>query len=175
MVKEIPLTDGYVALVDDEDYERVMRHRWHAEIERRPGKGRPDVVYARRSINCGKYPDGRQKIRGERLHHFILGTRERTDHIDLNGLNNQKANLRVVTSSQNGANRRKKLTSASRFKGLSIVAGRGIWRARIQVNGQYRHLGYFHNEEEAARAYDRAAAEAFGEFALLNFPEELAA
>jgi len=166
MVREIPLTQGYVALVDDEDYDRVMQFKWHVDIEKRPGKSRPDVLYARRS-----YKVGGKKVRCERMHHFILGSRERVDHADLNGLNNQRSNLRHVSASQNCANRRKSQYSRSQYKGVSYVSERGNWRVVVGHHGKSIHVGCFRDEEEAARAYDERALAIHGEFARLNFPE----
>jgi hypothetical protein len=95
------------------------------------------------------------------------------DHINGNGLDNRKENLRVVTVVENARNSRGKVRSRkSQYKGVSFCIGRkSPWRATIEAGGHgQKHLGYFSTEEEAARAYDQAAAEVFGEFAFLNFP-----
>lgn len=159
-VREIPLSDGkHVALVDECDYEVMCRFTWHVHRDRR---GR---VYARRWI-------GKRHVH---MHREILGVAERriqVDHIDGNGLNNTRGNLRVATNQQNSWNHRphrrrtKPAERHSRHNGVSWYANR--WRARITVSGRTRHLGRFETENEAALAYNVAAREAFGEFARLN-------
>ena len=94
------------------------------------------------------------------------------DHIDGNSLNNRRSNLRICTPRQNTANRAKTRNGTSRFKGVHFCTRDRKWRAQIGVDGARRFIGDFDDEVEAARAYDRKAAELFGEFAYLNFPEE---
>jgi len=101
------------------------------------------------------------------MHTFLTGW-PMVDHRNGNGLDNRRANLRPATKSQNGANRLIAASNKSGFKGVDLKKGR--WRAQIKVVGSKIHLGYFDLAEEAARAYDMAAIEAFGEFATLNFP-----
>ncbi len=153
MPVEIPLTRGYVALVDDADAERVLRHQWHAV----PGAG--SIVYAR-SSNRGVLPD--------RMHRWLLQPPEPLviDHIDGDGLNNQRSNLRICTRQQNAANRRGK----GKYKCVKpTVGGLSFWSS-ITCNGVTEYLGSFATEEAAARAYDEAAVRLFGDFAQLNFP-----
>lgn len=157
-VGEVPLggskAAGRVALVDEADYELAMQYRWHVfETER---NGRP----------CGPYARS-----GHMFMHTLLTGSLYVDHADLNGLNNRRSNLRPATISQNNANQRPRLGAASRFKGVTLRRTDGYWQARIIVNGRRRSLGYFRDEEQAARAYDVAALEVHGEFAYLNFPE----
>jgi hypothetical protein len=92
------------------------------------------------------------------------------DHRDQNRTNNRLSNLRLATYSQNGANRRKKDGTSSRFRGVSWFKRKRKWVASISPNYQSKHLGYFHDEIDAAIARDAAAIEAFGDFAQLNFP-----
>lgn len=144
---------GRVAMVDDADYELVMRYRWHVfEVER---NGRPNGPYARSDHT---------------FMHTLLTGWARVDHADLNGLNNQRLNLRSATIAQNNANQGVRLGSRSRFKGLTWKHRERLWQVRITVAGRRRSLGYFRDEEAAARAYDAAALMAWGEFAHLNFP-----
>ena len=98
--------------------------------------------------------------------HFLL-----VDHINRNGLDNRKANLRTATYTQNSRNRQKTNKNTwSKYKGVTFDYRRKKWLARIVVNRKKRHLGSFNNELDAGRAYDRAAGELYGEFAVLNFP-----
>jgi hypothetical protein len=170
----IPLTQGYSALVDVEDYERVSFFHWHAAPQRRKD-GSIKNVYARHSST--------KKHSSQLLHRFILelekADKRLVDHINHNGLDCTRANLRVATISQNVANGRKQTTfcrkaPSSPFKGVTWRKSDKKWQAQIIVNGKYIHLGYFLNEVVAAKAYDAAARKHFGEFALLNFPEIVA-
>jgi hypothetical protein len=157
---EIPLTRGLVAVVDPEDAERVLAFgKWHVAVG---GRGR--TVYARTWLR----PNGRRQV-GVLLHTFLTGW-PRTDHIDGDGLNNRRSNLRPATNAQNMRNAPLRRDSVSGYKGVAWDKYR--WRAHIRVDGRRLHLGMFADPAEAARAYDAAAREHFGEFARLNFPEE---
>jgi len=92
------------------------------------------------------------------------------DHINHNGLDNRKANLRLATKSQNAWNSSGR-RGRSGFKGVSFEKKTGLWRASIAYHGEKKYLGNFHDKREAAKAYDRAAKKYHGEFASLNFPE----
>ena len=93
------------------------------------------------------------------------------DHINGNGLDNRKANLRLATGTQNGYNRRKtRKRTWSKYKGVTFDKRRKKWEGKIVINGRKQHLGSFTNELDAGRAYDEAAKKYHGEFALLNFP-----
>ena len=95
------------------------------------------------------------------------------DHIDGNGLNNLRENLRVCTNAENSRNARQYKKTASKFKGVSRADSKSKpWKARLKYNYKEVHIGIFKTQEEAARAYDEKAKELFGEFAHLNFPEE---
>lgn len=151
---------GLVAFVDEEDFDRLSVYKWFAFPLPGSKAGRH---YAMRIF---KLPDGRQS--SERMHQAVAG-HTHPDHIDGDGLNNQRANLRRATTAQNGANRRSNVGSSSRFKGVTWHKGDKRWQASIKVDGRNRYLGSFRSEEDAARAYDAAAAEAWGEYARLNF------
>ena len=162
-MKGIKLSQGYVAIVDDYDYERVATHKWFAKVEvRADGTVR---VYAMRTV---------RSLRGGRttkfLHRFILDTPTgmHTDHINGNGLDNRRSNLRVCTNAENRRNQRSQTGRSSKFKGVNWHKMAAKWRAQVKVDGKTKHLGYFASEIDAARAYDTAALKYFGEFALLN-------
>lgn len=164
MTKEIYLTRGKVAIVDDEDYERLKQYHWRALVT-------PHSTYANRSVL-----HGRRRRRGEKscvlMHREIMNCQpgEEVDHKDGNGLNNQKSNLRKCTSSQNKANRRREKDNRSGYKGVCWHSLSGKWMARVGVNNKSVYLGLYTTAEEAAKARDKAALEHFGEFARLNFP-----
>ena len=158
-MREIPLSLGLVALVDDADYEAVMAAG--------PWSARPcgRTVYAQRAR---RLDDGRPTT--EQLHTFLTG-RPYVDHQNGDGLDNQRGNLRPTTHGQNMFNRRLYKNSTSGFKGVTRRRRDGRWQAQIQANKKHRHLGYFDAAEDAARAYDAAARELHGDFAQLNFPQ----
>ena len=106
-----------------------------------------------------------------RMHKLITGY-EQTDHINHDGLNNQRSNLRLATHAQNQRNQRPYLGRTSPYKGVHWFPSREKWRAQIVIANHERHIGLFGAEEDAARAYDAAAREHFGEYACLNFPDE---
>lgn len=162
MSRQVELTRGYRAIVDDEDYEAVAQHRWHVTIKKRS-------TYAARNAprDGGGYAT-------QRLHTFLTGW-PLVDHIDGDGLNNQRSNLRQAGASENNQNARKHAAAYSQYKGVSWCKREGRWFAQIQYQHRRRHLGYHASELDAARAYDVAARELFGEFARPNFPAEVAA
>lgn len=166
-MRTIPLNGkkaaGRVALIDDADYELVSRHQWHV-VEFLRGQRGKHGPYAEAWIRR----DGKQ-VR-VLMHRLLVDYRE-VDHADGDGLNNQRSNLRPITvHGQNQANSKPRRGYTSQFKGVSWAA-QGYWRADIMVKRHRANLGYFKNEEDAARAYDAAALAAWGEFARLNFPE----
>lgn len=155
---EVPLTRGYVAIVDAADAERVLAYRWFAQ---------PNVrnVYAIRGI---RRPDGVRTTQS--LHKFLTGFAV-TDHVNGDGLDNRRSNLRDATTAENGRNRRRQSNNASGFKGVFWNKADRKWRASIGVtDGKRQHLGCFSTPEAAAQAYDEAAREMYGEYASVNFP-----
>lgn len=105
------------------------------------------------------------------MHRLILGASKGdpdVDHVDGDGMNNRRSNLRVASRSQNMGNQRTRCgAKTSRFKGVSLLPN-GRWHAQIKVNGKTKFLGAYAEETDAATAYDRAARAAFGEFARTN-------
>lgn len=161
-MKTIELTQGKVALVDDADFQRLDAYKWFAA---RCQKGR---WYAGRNI-----PDGKRQ-RTLLMHREIISDASipRVDHWDCDALNNQRANLRPCTVSQNNQNARKRKDNPYRFKGVTWHTRDESWRVRIRSNGKRIWLGYFSDEEAGARAYDEAARKLHGEFARVNLPKE---
>ena len=156
-MKTIPLTKGKVALVDNEDYDYVSQYKWHA-IKRKC------VWYASRVM----YRQGKPKH--VFLHAFLMNPQDglQVDHIDGDGLNCTRANMRLCTPAENTRNRRRPITNTSGYKGVSWHKLRGKWIAWIGVNGKNKYLGLFESKDEAAQAYNEAASLHYGEFARLN-------
>lgn len=173
-MKKMPLANcDKFALVDDEDYERLSKLRWNCSVsEHRNKEG--DVTsehqYAVARILTSRKPYVRKFVR---MHRMIMNAPEGlvVDHIDRNGLNNQKENLRLCTRQQNNCNSKKRWNNQSGYKGVH-KACKGYWEAAISVNGKII-TAQFKSAREAALAYDKMAIEHYGEFALLNFPDRL--
>ena len=161
-IRLIPLTRGLNAIVDADDYERLTQRNWYAWPLR---KGK--AYYAMR-----KHSDNINKI--VPLHRDVIHCPDelQVDHINRNTLDNRKANLRIVDRFQNARNRSRNSNNKSGFKGVCWNKNEERWVASIRVNWKLLFLGYFDLAEDAARAYDKAAIEHFGEFAVLNFPLE---
>jgi hypothetical protein len=156
-MKEIRLTQGRVALVDDEDYEYLNQWNW-CLIEKKD----KNLFYAAR------------KVKNRRLilmHRVILGLTDPNifgDHVDRNGLNNQRNNLRVATHSQNCTNVKKYKNASSKYKGVSWHKASKKWVAQIQKDKKVLYLGGFEKEIDAAIAYNNATNSIHGEFANPN-------
>lgn len=159
MMIEIKLPQGYVATADEEDEELLKQYCWTVR------KMRSGLLYAW----TRPYVNG--KRRAIMMHRLIMGVEtsdQHVDHRDGDGLNNQRANLRLATQAQNVLNRRP--YGASGYKGVSKAWRRNGYIATIQMGGKSKYLGYYADPVDAARAYDSAARELHGEFARLNFP-----
>jgi len=153
---------GRVALVDDADYDLVMAYRWHIQTSRTQG-----LFYALTNV----LRPGTARRTSLKMNTLLTGW-PRTDHIDHDGLNNQRRNLRPVTDSQNLMNQRVIRGGTSRFKGVFHNPDFSPrYRAYIGLNGNQHWLGWFDDEISAALAYDAAARELFKEYAEPNFPE----
>jgi hypothetical protein len=163
-MKTIALTKGYVAQVDDADYEQVKAAGpWFAVLSK-SGK-----IYAHHSVWVGYRSQ-------EGMHRFVLGLIDGNvegDHIDGDGRNNQRYNLRVATPSQNCQNRGMPSSNTSGYKGVSWHKNSGRWQATIKYGPVRKHLGYFDNVQDAAKAYDVAAQTFHGVFAKTNKTKEI--
>ncbi len=150
-VRKVHLPSGHIVLVDVEDWKKVRLKKFYAY---KSGK----TIYARTK-------------KGRRIHHIILGKKRGyvIDHINGDGLDNRKENLRHCTIKENTRNRHAR-TGLSKYKGVSKVRGKK-WQANISVDGEKKYLGIFVTQKEAAETYDRAAKKYFGEFAQLNFKD----
>lgn len=155
-MKIIRLTKGKVAVVDDEDYEFVSQYNWYAS------KTKKKYYVKSASVGCPFT-----------FMHQLIMQRAGVDHVNGNSLDNRRSNLRVCTQRENCRNRVKRKTCSSQFKGVCLSKRSGKWDASITTKEKRRYLGRFEQEEEAAKAYDKAARDAFGEFARLNFPSDI--
>lgn len=155
-IRFIPLTKGKIAIVDADDYDWLSQYTWHTVA------------------NYGRFYAYRQ-IKGKNIamHRFIMKPADDlvVDHIDGNGLNNTRANLRICTQQQNVCNCKGR-GGESKYKGLCWDKYNKKWRAQIHYNRENRYLGVFEDEVEAAKEYDKEAVKLFGEFAYLNFPQD---
>ncbi len=169
-MKEIPLTLGYFAIVDDEDFDWLNQWGWYVN------KHRNGVFYAHRQYRnpAIKNKKGHAKQVYIAMHRIIMSVTKKVDidHINHNGLDNRKANLRICTHSQNLQNQRrlKKNKSFSKYKGVRRT-GQGKWKVEICYENTHIYLGCFACEVAAAKTYDKVASIIFGEFAHLNFPK----
>lgn len=168
-MREIPLTRGQIALVDDEDFERIVQYKWFAEFHH----GRWQACH-NLWVN--------HKVKKLRMHRLIIGLdfgdKRQCDHKDLNSLNNQKNNLRITNFFGNAQNR-PKISPTKKYKGVYYCGFKNQlnpWQARICIGGRNNkqdiNLGYYPTQEDAARAYNEAAKHYHGEFARLNIIPE---
>ena len=155
-MKEIRLTQCKVALVDDENFEYLNQWNWHITK-------RKYSVYAIRRLKSIK--KSKEVIY---MHRLIMGTPKdrEVDHIDHNGLNCQRSNMRNCTRGQNQSNRR--YNNKTGFRGVHI-GSKNSFTAKLEHDGNTYYLGSFKTISDAARAYDKKAVEIFGEYATLNF------
>lgn len=158
VAKEIVLTQDLKAIVDDSDYDRLNSRLWYA------------VKKNNTSYAIMKYRNEKGQRLSLGMHRFLLEVTDSkivVDHIDRNGLNNQRSNLRICTVAENMLNSTS--FGLSKYKGVSWHKKTKLWRARITIKGKDFSLGYFKTELEAAFAYDIAAKTMFPKYGSLNF------
>lgn len=167
MVKEITISKNYIALIDDEDYDLVSQHNWYiSSYTLKSGNIKSCAVTFRSKI---------ENYKTVYMHRLILQTPFGlyTDHINGNGLDNRKQNLRIATPLQNTLNSRKIIYRnnkkvSSLFKGVTWCTRDKKWRAQIGYHGRKMSLGYYNREIEASDAYNKVAEKLFGEFVNLG-------
>jgi len=151
-------SNGYEVIVDAEDYKKVTTHKWFA--------------YCKNNIVLRVQRSNSTNTSTLAIHRFILNikTKKHIDHVNRNVLDNRKYNLREATPSENMMNRAKLKSKSSSYKGVSFYRNSTgpLWTARIQFNKKSVFLGFFKNENDAARAYNIAATKHHKEFAFLN-------
>lgn len=159
-VAYVTLTKGYEAVIDAKDAEYISQWNWSAAIKIR-GEGMISSVYA---IRCQSVDSKRKTVC---MHRDLINPSEhlQVDHIDGNGLNNRRSNLRTATNSENQKNRGPSRANRSGMKGVSWHAGIKKWQASIKVDGKDKYLGVFENLEDAHKAYCDASKKFHGQFA----------
>lgn len=152
----ITLTQGKYAVVDEDDYEKLSKHKWFATKDKK-------TFYARRMMV------GAQGRRMVMMHRVILNYygKMQIDHINGNGLDNRKENIRICTPSQNQRNRNKSANKTSIYKGVSRTKY-GTWHAYFRYNGKQINLGAYNKEEDAAQKHNTIAILLWGKYAKLN-------
>jgi len=154
-MKRIKLTQGKFALVDDADFEWLNQWKWCADES-------GNTCYALRAKSC--------KVGRIRMHCLIMGARQgyEIDHINDNGLDNKRLNLRFCTHAENHQKAPKRKGCSSKYKGVHWNIGNNKWVAKIKVNSKYIHLSCFKSEKKAGHCYDIAAIKYYGEHAWIN-------
>lgn len=155
---EIILSSGIICQVDDEDLERLNSHRWF-------------VIKKKHTCYAVAFKKVDGKTVSTTMHRLLTAAKdgELVDHMDRNGLNNKKSNLRICNISENSTNRKKKAGTSSNYRGVSYAKKNKAWFVFISKNKKKKFIGAFKDEEQAARAYDREAKILHGQFANLNF------
>lgn len=150
-MKEINLTSGRVAIVDDDDFEELSKFKWHYTKK-----------YAGRSVKCGS------KWKAIKMHRVISKCPDhlQTDHRNRNTLDNRKSNLRICKPSQNGQNQKLRVNSSTGFKGVKKYYNKFV--AKTTFRGVQIYIGAFKTPQLAAMAYDNFAVTNYGEFACTN-------
>jgi len=168
----IELTQGLRAIVDPEDYERLTTFNWFASQSTRTWYAQSSAVLDSVSGKRRHISMHREVMRLSNGEVFGVFNDRFVDHQNHNGLDNRHSNLRSATRAQNTWNRRKTSSlCSSRFKGVCWSKKEKKWHVQIKQNRKQKTIGYFDDEQAAAKAYDSKAKELFGRFAALNFPE----
>ena len=162
-VKVVPLTQGKVTIVDEDDYDHLNKIRWQTRVQ---GE---NLFYAQAYKGKGETP----KVMHRVIMGLKMGDKLDVDHMNHDGLDNRKRNLRTCTRSQNNMNRLPQQGGASKYKGVVYHKGVAKWWARIKINRKTISLGLYNKESLAALAYNNAALKYFGEFAYLNVIEDI--
>lgn len=160
-MKEIPLKYGKITLIDDVDFEKVSNFRWYASN------------HHPRSYACSStYNPENQKSIHFYMHRIIMNAKrgEQVDHINGDGLDNRRSNLRLCSNQQNRFNMRPRPGYSSKYKGVYVEKKTRKWVAQIRLNDKTTYLGAFAKEIDAALTYDNAAKKHYGGFAHTNFP-----
>jgi hypothetical protein len=152
----IQLTNNHFALIDEQDFETINQRRWYA-------------VKLRNSLYAVSSNHPSNKV-FTKMHRMILGVTDPmvfVDHINHNGLDNRRSNLRICTAQQNNMNAKKR-KGLWKYKGVAFDSRSNYWYARIRHNNKLIHIGTFQTIEDAAYAYNQKAVQLFGQFACLN-------
>jgi len=159
-MRELEINKGLKVILDDEDFDRVAALKWFYGKNNYIGR------------NNSKTIDGKKRYTKTRLHWFVLRFEGKkgyvVDHINGNTFDNRKENLRICTVAENSRNQKLNKRNKTGYKGVCAVKRVNGYKAEIKLNYKVRHLGYFKCPKEAAKAYNKAAIELFGEFARLN-------
>lgn len=153
-MKNVLLHSGDVAIVDDSDFEKVGDYAWYAFR-------RGFTTYARRVVYDSVHGSGHPLtvLMHRQVMGLTAGDKRVVDHINHNGLDNRRENLRLVSHRENAHNKRSKDSMSSRYIGVCWDKCANLWKSTIYVGNQKRSLGYFKDEDLAAVAYDNALVE----------------
>jgi len=162
-MKLISLTKGKFAIVDDQDYDFLAQWNWHTHAD----------GYACRNEKILECKNRKRKL--VMMHRIITKapSDKEVDHIDMNGFNNTRSNLRISSKSQNGMNRKPRKNKTSKYKGVSWHIHHDKWQARISCRKKLIHLGFYKKEKDAAIAYDTASLKFHGKFSRTNFKRKI--
>ena len=163
-MKKIPLTQGFYATVDDEDFERINRYKWYAYKSN-------NTIYARRNVRTGS-----KRQTAIQMHRDVMGCtagdKKIVDHKNFNGLDNRKENLQVVSINVNIHRRNKQANNHTGYIGLSWKPKKKTWEAWVTINKRKIYCGCHKNPMVAAKMRDKVVLDFYHDNAILNFPKE---